>query len=499
MNNSRGLTPLKEDSELLKRVGETEKQKNVKTTIADAQFPAPFHEGLEYSSPARGTWNIVHTGMLIPESHQIFVCALGCLRGVVLTAAEMNALDRYSSIQIREENVLDGGMEELMIEGVTDIIRKLRYQPKAILLFISCQHFFLAYDQELVFSVLRERFPEIHFTDCYMIPTLRKSGLTPDQKMRIQMYSMWEPQPFEPKRVNLIGSNLQTSPSSELVRMVEDAGYEFWDLYRCRHFADYLGMAKAPLNLVYEPAALMAAEDLKKRLGQEYVYLSFSYDFGELEQNYNRLAEKLHIPRPDFTADQERALRAISHAKDLIGDTPIAVDYTFTFRILSFARLLLEYGFHVAEIYADAFLPEDRGDFEWIREKYPGIVISSTNRPAMRFLHGSENCCDTDRECSETQSTKTEPGAGRGLSVEQEQKAAEAKAAGKAAPKVLAIGQKAAYFAANDYFVNVAESGGYYGFDGIVQIMGLMEDAFLHKKDRRTVIQRKGYGCESCL
>ena len=57
--------------------------------IADANFPAPFRSGLEYSSPARGTWNIVHTGMLIPEVHEIFVCAAGCLRGVVLTAAEM--------------------------------------------------------------------------------------------------------------------------------------------------------------------------------------------------------------------------------------------------------------------------------------------------------------------------------------------------------------------------------------------------------------------------
>ena len=45
--------------------------------IADANFPAPFRSGLEYSSPARGTWNIVHTGMLIPEAHEIFVCAAG--------------------------------------------------------------------------------------------------------------------------------------------------------------------------------------------------------------------------------------------------------------------------------------------------------------------------------------------------------------------------------------------------------------------------------------
>ncbi|MCD7981508.1 MAG: nitrogenase component 1 [Clostridiales bacterium] len=487
---------------MLRRIDDIENTESVKTTIAEARFPAPFREGLEYSSPARGTWNIVHTGMLIPESHQIFVCALGCLRGVVLTAAEMNALDRYSSIQIREENVLDGGMEELMIEGVTDIIRKLRYQPKAILLFISCQHFFLAYDQELVFKVLRERFPEIRFTDCYMIPTLRKSGLTPDQKMRIQMYSMWERRPTEPKRINLIGSNLQTSPSSELIRMAEDAGYEFWDLYRCRNFEDYLEMAKAPLNLVYEPAALMAAEDLKKRLGQEYLYLSFSYDFGELEQNYGKLAEKLHIEKPDFTAEKEQAFRAITHAKNVIGETPIAIDYTFTFRILSFARLLLEYGFHVTEIYADNFLPEDRENFEWIRKKYPDIVISSTNRPAMRFLHDHQETGPvTDKirrrphemtsvqgyEMFTAQKRKTDALHERITNTAQEN------------CDLLAVGQKAAYFAETDHFVNVAESGGYYGFDGIAQVMGLMEDAFLHKKDRRTVIQRKGYGCESCL
>ena len=55
--------------------------------IGKAAYPNPFASGLEYAAPARGTWNIVHTGMLIPEAHEIFVCAASCLRGVVLTAA----------------------------------------------------------------------------------------------------------------------------------------------------------------------------------------------------------------------------------------------------------------------------------------------------------------------------------------------------------------------------------------------------------------------------
>ena len=60
-------------------------------SMKDAAWPSPFRPGLEYNSPAHGTWNIVHTGMLIPGSHQIYVCAANCNRGVVLTAAEMGA------------------------------------------------------------------------------------------------------------------------------------------------------------------------------------------------------------------------------------------------------------------------------------------------------------------------------------------------------------------------------------------------------------------------
>lgn len=442
---------------MLKRIQRETDHPGAVVKISEAAWPAPFKEGLEYSSPARGTWNIVHTGMLIPESHQIFVCALGCLRGVVLTAAEMNAMDRYSSVIIREENVLDGTMEELMIGGVTDVLEKLPYKPRAVLLFISCQHFFLAYDQNQVFASLRERFPDIRFTDCYMIPTLRKSGLTPDQKMRVQLYSMLEDRPKDPKRINLIGSNLSVCESSELVQMLEDGGYTFRSIHHCRTFEDYLAMAEASWNLFYEPVALMAAKDLEKRLGQPYLYLPFTFDDEELSGAYRNLTEMLQLPELDEEPLRKRKKEALLAARELIGDTPIAVDYTLTFRILSLTRLLLTYGFRVTEIYADAFLPEEKADFEWIREHYPQIRISSCTRPWMRFQ---------EREREE---------------------------------KVLALGQKAAYFTGTDYFVNLVESGGLYGYDGVVRLAGLMQDAFLHKKDRKLVIQRKGLGCESCI
>ena len=144
---------------MLKKVAVTPEVQSVGIPIRDAAFPAPFPSGLEYASPARGTWNIVHTGMLIPEAHEIFVCAASCLRGVVLTAAEMNAMERFSTVEVREHNLLDGDMEELVIEGVSDIIEKLPKRPPAVLVYTSCVHHFAGCDLNMIYAELRARFP----------------------------------------------------------------------------------------------------------------------------------------------------------------------------------------------------------------------------------------------------------------------------------------------------------------------------------------------------
>ena len=120
---------------MLKRVGGEIDPEGAVTTIGEADFPVPFPTGLEFNSPAHGNWNIVHTGMLMPEAIQIYVCADNCMRGVVLTAAEMNAAERFSFVIVEEENLLNGNLEDVTIEGVTDVLKKLEKKPKAVLIF----------------------------------------------------------------------------------------------------------------------------------------------------------------------------------------------------------------------------------------------------------------------------------------------------------------------------------------------------------------------------
>ena len=51
-------------------------------------------------------------------------------------------------------------MEELVIEGVSDILHKLPEKPSVVLLFTVCVHHFMGCDLTYIYDTLRGRFPE---------------------------------------------------------------------------------------------------------------------------------------------------------------------------------------------------------------------------------------------------------------------------------------------------------------------------------------------------
>ncbi len=433
--------------------------------IADADFPAPFRSGLEYSSPARGTWNIVHTGMLIPGSHQIYVCAAGCLRGVVLTAAEMGTMDRFSTVAIRENNLLDGDMEDLVIEGVTDIIHKLPNRPPAILVYTSCVHHFTGVDLDMIYAELRRRFPDIDFTDCYMNPIMRKSGLTPDQLMRSRLYMLLHERDIDPEAVAIIGSDLPTDEDSDLMNVLKGAGLKVHEITSCKSYDEYQQMAESRVYISYNPDAAPGGDMLSERLGGIHYALKFSFDYEEIDETFAGLAEVLGIaPR---SSEEIAALRAecekeLEETKKLIGDTPVSIDYTYCPRPLGLAKLLLDHGMNVTRVYADGIPGGDRAAFDILQKEHPDLMIYPTVHPGMRF-------------------------------------ARTANAEEKGEAKILAIGQKAAVFEETNHFVNVVEGGGMTGYEAVIRTCRLIREAFLEEKEMRELVQVKGLGCEVCV
>lgn len=434
-----------------------EKPRSVKIIYADKK--AFFQSGLEYNAPVRGGWNIVHTGMLIPEAHQIFACAQGCLRGVILTAAEMNAPDRMSWISVSESDMFDGSLESDIVDGVLEIVEKLDKQgqkPRAVLLYLSCIHLFAGCDFGAIIAQLSERRPDVDFTDCYMTPTMRTT-MSPDVRMRIQLYSLLKPVPLNERCVGILGNDMAPDEDSELFKLIRDGGYYINDIHFCEDYDDYLAMAESAFNITTRPTGKPGGEALSARTGAQHLYLPAGFDFDEIEQNYKTLCDRLSIGLPVLTEYRSAAEVALENAKRVIGDVPIAIDFLAVARQFQLARLLLGFGFNVKYIIADVLNPEEEADFDWIAENFPQTEIFSSVNVNMLGM------------------------------------------ADEAHEKVLAIGQKGAFYFATDYFVNLVSGGGLYGYKGIEKLAEMMADAYENPKPRREILKLKGHTCESCL
>ncbi len=428
----------------------------ISVRAGDAAFPVPFREGLLYSSPARGTWTIAHTSMLIPGSHQIFVCPSCCLRGVVLSAEEMGAMDRFSMLEFTDDHILRGDLEDMIIEGVSGILDEMPKKPTCVLLYTSCVQHFLNIDLNLVYRECAKAHPEVDFIDCYMLPTMRKH-FSPEKMQWRQLYRAVKKLPEDVHLANVIGSFYEIQPESEFFEIFREAGVRVSQLPTMVSYDEYKHMGAAAMNVFFHPVVDFAAKDMEKRLGQKAVYMPVSFNYEEIRRSEMNLAEALReIRLPDYDTLEKEAEEALSGALAVIGQTPIALDFSAVTRPLSLARMLLEHGFCVRRIYADAFAPEEKGDFEVIRERFPDVKIFPMTQPGMRV-------------------------------------------AGRDSLEFLAIGQKATYFTGTRHFVNLVENGGLYGFKGIVKIARMMIEAFETEKNPRDFIEIKALGCaENC-
>ena len=423
--------------------------------------------GLEFNSPAHGNWNIVHTGMLLPEARQIYVCADNCMRGVVLTAAEMNAADRFSFVIVEEENLLNGNLEDVTIEGVTDVLQKLDERPKAVLLFTVCLHHFLGCDLERVYEELEERFPDIVVIRCYMDPIMQKHGLTPDQKLRKAIYDPLPVKEADPDVVTLLGSDFALDETSDIKRLLRMNGMELRELPECRTWKDYERLSDGNIFIACYPPGKYGMEMQAERIGRKGLYLPGNFDYEEIGEQLKKLGDIIEDSQKGLWNITEQKMldiekeiatceSALCEAGKIIGDIPVMIDHTFHPRPLGLAKLLLTHGFHVTRIYLDAVSPEEKEVAEWLQKEYPDLAYEPTIQPEMRMRPRNEE-------------------------------------------NVLAIGQKAAWFTGSRHFVNLVQGAGLYGYDGIRRTAELMIEAWQEEKDPEDLIIRKGWGCESCI
>ena len=449
--------------------------------IREAFFPVPFKSYLEFNPPAHGTWNILHTGMLVPQAHIIYVCAAGCLRGVALTAAEMDAMDRFSSISVRENDITGDSMERLIIDGVTDVLERLDAMPPAVMIYTSCVHNFMGTDLKYIYRTLRERYPDIDFTDGYMTPIMKKT-IPPDVRTWVSVYSLLHGAPASlpgnmPGRalnsdgtrhvpdvsrldrgsVNIIGCDLPLRDDCELLTIAQSASVRLREITKCHTYDEFQQMAASYRNICLLPVGLRAMAEQEVKLGQDGVYFPLSYDYDLIKGQLRAFADMLGAPQIDHDAAMSACEEAASDTARVLEGREISIDAGATPRPLGLAKYLTRHGMKVRSIYLDAFNAEEEDEYCWLKENAPGIMIYPVVDPVMRRFDRSVGA------------------------------------------DVVAIGQKAAYFNGTGYFVNMVEGGTFYGYSGIRHLMSLIADASEREKDTRDIIPRKAIGCMSVI
>lgn len=422
--------------------------------ISQAHYPDPFTIGLEFNPPVHETWNIVHIGMQVPKSIQIYICADNCLRGVVMTAAEMNAMDRFIGITIEERDIFDGHLEEQMIETITYALNKRSSLPPVAIIFPVCLHKFLSVDLDYVYKKLRATFPTVVFVEAYMDPLSQKEGLAPDQRLRKVMYDSIQPL-AQDDSIALLGSEVtHTYETSDLVAMAIDHHLKVRQL-KDMSYQDFLDLGHAQMHICTYPAGDYGIQALSNRLDASYLYLSPCFDYKSIQEELDLFCDKLHISHLDHQTREGACEEAFSHLKDNIGQKAIAIDFVATPRPLNLARVLLEHGFNVTSVYLDTIFPEEKEDFFLLQKQFPALKLIPTIHANMRFEMGEGEC--------------------------------------------LAIGPKAAYFENTRHFVNIIEGGGFFGYRGLLSMLKAIEAAYYTSKDPALIVPQKGLGCECLL
>ena len=442
---------------MLKRVGAGSEQRPFRVAIGETEGTKLFSHHPEFNPPAHGVWNIVHVGMLVPEVHQIYVCGVNCMRGVVLTAAEMGQSSRFSMVILEEADLIQGTVEDVTLEGVASVLEKLPALPPAVMVFTVCTHRFLGCDLDYIYHNLERRFPTVRFLRCFMEPITQKEGLSPDQRLRKTMYDPLPVCPAKEKTAAILGSDFRLDAGADLRRMLEESGWTLLEIQNCHSYASYLELGQAQVILSTFPRGEYGAEETAKRLGRQHIYLPGSFSYEEIDRMEEQLASALGLVRLDEVRERNACEQVLTEAKQAVGDMPIAIDYTLHPRPLGLARLLLEHGFRVERVYLDAVTGEEQDDFQWLRTHFPALMLCATTQPQLRMQPRTP---DTP---------------------------------------VLALGQIAAWAEGTPFFVNLVEGGGLWGYDGIRTMAGYMIEAVKTKKDTRDLVPRKGLGCESLI
>ena len=211
---------------------------------------------------------------------------------------------------------------------------------------------------------------------------MREGTKPPMTAIRQSVYSLLEKRRKNPHAVNLLGQFAPYDDDCELYALFRSVGLtKIREIGRMRTLDEYMEMGEANFNLVLNPEARYAAEDLMERLGMPYIEMGRFYDPDRIARQYSLLGGALGVRFQDAPY-RENAMRTLEAFADRHPGLTFAVGQSINANPFELSDMLLKYGFKVERIFANA-TESDLPFISRIAEKSPGTRLYTSISPTM--------------------------------------------------------------------------------------------------------------------
>ena len=345
---------------------------------------------LDFNSPGAKGFGVKRAGLVIPGSVMLLVAPGCCGRNTALLN-ELGYNEKFFYLLLDDTDIVTGRYLRKIPKACAEITAELDYTPSAIMICVTCVDALLGTDMERVCRSSTEA-AGVPCVPAYMYALTREKKLPPMGLARKTIYSLLEPQKRRSNECNIMGFFSPLEDSCEIYELLHRAGIKnVREVGRCKTFDEYKELSRANFNIVLNPEARAAAQDMQARLGIPFIELVRLYRLDKIRNQYRLFGQAIGATLDDSDFYDE-AFDTVTAFREKHGSLSFAVGECLNADSFELALALVEYGFKVAEIYGTV----GERNFVFVKklaEASPDTRIYSNLSPTML---GYERDCKID-------------------------------------------------------------------------------------------------------
>ncbi len=356
---------------------------------------------LAYNSPGAEGFGVKRAGLSVPESVMLIVAPGCCGRNTSLISSMPEYRNRFFYLEMSEPDLVTGRHLNKIPDAIKEVLEFLKGGgkkiPKVVMICITCVDALLGTDMDRVCRKAEDalaggEFEGVKVRPCYMYALTREGRRPPMVHVRQTIYSLLEPMEKDARSVNIIGG-FAPLENTELKKYLELAGIRsIRQISTCGTYEEFLKMASANFNIVIDPEARAAAEDLNKRLNIPYIELTRVYSTDKISSQYKALASVAGIDIDD-SEEKAEADEAVARLKNAYPDLKFNIGECTNANAFELALSLARMGFKVDEIYA-TLAPENFVYVKNLALLSPDTKIYCNMEPTMLYYKISQSDAD---------------------------------------------------------------------------------------------------------